>query len=144
VGPVAFALPVAAPAVLAFLGWRERPWVLVAAGLALVPMTMLSFSYLFVPLLPAACVCFGVAIARPRLAVHPRGQPLAALLCVAFVLGAVGNLLASGEERTITTATSTWTGEVVPLHGALTTIAFVVAATAIGALAPKDRCRAGV
>ncbi len=142
-GPIAFALPVAAPAALAFLGWRERPWVLLAAGFTLVPMTMLSFSYLFVLLFPSACVCFGVAITRPRLPVHAGAQPLAALLCVLFVLGAVVNLFASGEERTVTTGTSTWIGEVVTIQGALTTIGFVVAAVAIGALAPKDRCRLG-
>jgi hypothetical protein len=59
---------------------------------------------------------------------------------VTFVLGAVVNLLASGEERTVTYGTATWSGEIVTVQGALTTIAFVVAALAIGAFAPKDRC----
>jgi hypothetical protein len=150
--PLAFALPIAAPAALALLGWRERPWLLVAAGLSLVPMTMLSFSYVFVLLLIPACTFFGVAIGRPRLPVHARAQPLAALLCAGFVLAAVANLLVGGEERTVTSGwavrttsgagsigTSTWTGEVMTARSALTTIAFIVAAIAIAALAPKDR-----
>jgi hypothetical protein len=137
--PLAFGLPIATPAALALLGWSERPWLLIAAGLSLLPMTILSFSYLFVLLFLPACTFFVVAITRPRLPVHARAQPLAALLCVGFVLAAVVNLLGGGEERTVTTGTATWSGQVMPARSALTTIAFVVAALTIAWLAPKDR-----
>jgi hypothetical protein len=137
--PLAFGLLIATPAALALLGWRERPWLLIAAGVALLPMTILSFSYLFVLLFVPACTFFVLAITRPRLPVHARAQPLAALLCAGFVLAAVVNLLGGGEERTVTTGTGSWSGQVMPVRSALTTIAFVVASLAIAWLAPKDR-----
>ncbi len=139
--PVAFGLVIATPAVLAMIGWAERPWLLAAAGLALLPMVPLSFSLMFVPLLIPAGVFFGVAVARPRLPVRERSQPVAGGLAVLFVVAAIAHLIGGREEHTFTTATSTWTGQVMTVHGALTTIGFIVAALAIGALAPKDRCR---
>ena len=145
-------LPIAAPAALALLGWRERPWLLVAAGLSLVPMTMLSFSYVFVLLLIPACTFFGVAIGRPRLPVHARAQPLAAFAVRGLRArrrrepargrrGAHGHLRV-GRSNDVGCRLDRHLdvdGEVMTARSALTTIAFLVAAIAIGALAPKDR-----
>jgi hypothetical protein len=142
--PVAFASVIATPAVLALMGGAERPWLLVCAGLALLPMVPLSFSFMFAPLLVPAGVFFGVAVARPRLPVHGRAQPIAAALSLVFVVAAIANLVGGGEERTVTTATASWSGQIMTARASLTTIAFVVAAVAIGALAPRDRRRAEV
>ena len=65
-GSVVFPLIVATPAVLALLGLQHRPWLLATAGLLLLPMCFLSFSFLFFPLLIPAILFLTDAITRPR------------------------------------------------------------------------------
>jgi hypothetical protein len=137
VGSIALGGTVAVPALLALLGNRARDWVLVAAGLMLLGPASLSVAIViaFVPALALA----GIGIARLSLGRGtPGAQPIAAGLCVVFVVAAIVSLFAHQDPASWTTATESGsTSDVVTMAEALTAIGFLTASLAIGWLAPR-------
>jgi hypothetical protein len=144
---VALAMLIAAPGLLALLGNDRRPWVLGAAGLILLPMCFLSFSFLFFPLLVPAAMFFTVAVSRPRDRPRPWAQSIAAIVAVVFVVAAAVSLWAHQDAVTSTSSTSS-TGsssasDVITRQEALTALGFLVAAFVVAALAPRDGDQTG-
>lgn len=138
-GTLAFALVIVAPAVLALIGMQQRPWLLVAAGLLLLPMCFLSFSFLFFPLVVPAVLFLSDAIVRPRRGRRPPSQCLGAVLSAVFVVAAVLSLFAHQDPVSWSTATqSGTTSDVITIQEALTSIGFFVAAIAVAAFTPRD------
>ncbi len=138
-GTLALFLVILAPAALALIGMDERPWLLVAAGLLLLPMCFLSFSFLFFPLVVPAVLFLTDAIARPRRDPHPLAQCGGALLSALFVIAAVLSLFAHQDPVSWSTATQSGsTSDVITVQEALTSIGFLVAAVAVAALTPRD------
>ncbi len=138
-GTLALFLVILAPAALAIIGMDERPWLLVAAGVLLVPMCFLSFSFLFFPLVVPAVLFLTDAIVRPRRTPHPLAQCGGALLSALFVIAAVLSLFAHQDPVSWSTATQSGsTSDVITVQEALTSIAFLVAAVAVAALTPRD------
>jgi hypothetical protein len=138
-GSVAFVLVLAIPAVLALVGSHDRPWLLVAAGVVLVPMCFLSFSFLFFPLIVPSVLFLSDAITRPRPAPRRIAQCIGAVLSVVFVVAAVVSLFAHTDPVSWSTATQSGTAsDVITRSEALTSIGFLVAAVAIAALTPRD------
>ena len=138
-GTVAFVLVVAAPGVLAIVGMRRRPWLLVAAAGLLLPLCFLSFSFLFFPLaIPSALFVIDAAT-RPR-GNHRRGvQGVAAILGALFVIAALLSLFAHQDPVHWTTATGSGdVSDVITEQEALTAIGFLVAALAVALLSPAD------
>ena len=136
---LAFALVVATPAVLALVGLQHRPWFLVAAGIVLLPMCFLSFTFLFFPLFISALLFMSDAIARPRPMPRPRAQCVAASLSVLFVVAAFLSLFARADPVTWHTATASGgVSDVITLQEALTSLGFLIAAVAVAVLAPAD------
>jgi len=109
------------------------------AGLLLVPMCLLSFSFLFFPLLVPAVLFLAVAIVRPRARPRSWVQCSAAVLSAAFVVVAFLSLFAHRDpvERNLRNQ-SVSASDVVTTEEALTSLGFVVAALAVAALAPRD------
>jgi hypothetical protein len=138
-GTVALALVVAAPAALALMGIRRRPWLLVAAGVLLVPLCFLSFSFLFFPLLVPAALFLGEAGARPRPQPHHAAQCVGALLSALFVVAAVVSLFGHQDPVSWSTARSSGSAsDVITMREALTAYGFLAAASAVAALTPPD------
>jgi hypothetical protein len=138
-GTLALVLVIVAPAVLALIGMQQRPWLLVAAGLLLLPMCFLSFSFLFFPLVVPAVLFLSDAIVRPRRDPHPLGQCLGAILSAVFVVAAVLSLFAHQDPVSWSTATQSGSiSDVITVQEALTSIGFLVAAIAVAALTPAD------
>jgi hypothetical protein len=138
-GSVAFAAVVAAPGLLALLGLQGRPWLLTAAGVLLLPMCFLSFSFLFFPLLVPAVIFLTVAIVRPRGRPRPWAQCAAAVLSALFVVGAIVSLFAHEDPAERNTPTSSaFVSDVITMQEALTSLGFFVAAIAVAVLAPRD------
>jgi hypothetical protein len=138
-GTLALVLVMLAPAALALIGMDERPWLLVAAGLLLLPMCFLSFSFLFFPLLVPAVLFLTDAIVRPRLEPHPLAQCAGAILSAVLVIAAVVSLFAHQDPVRWSTATQSGsTSDVITVQEALTSIGFLVAALAVAALTPRD------
>ncbi len=109
-GNAAFAIVFAAPALLALLGLRDRPSLLIAAGaldLALAFVTLISFiGLVFVP--PA--VMFFVAAGRMRGAAAGVTRSIAAVI-VAVLVGAVAFFALFAREDPICWARNPTTGE---------------------------------
>jgi hypothetical protein len=108
-GNVAFAVVFAAPALLALLGLRGRPSLLVAAGaldLGLVFVTLISLGLVFVP--PG--VMFFVAARQMRGAGVGLWRSIAAVL-VAVIVGAVAFFALFAHEDPICWARNPTTGE---------------------------------
>jgi hypothetical protein len=138
-GSLALALVILAPAVLALVGMQQRPWLLVVAGLLLLPMCFLSFSFLFFPLVVPAVLFLSDAIVRPRRDPRHLAQCGGALLSGLFVIAAGLSLFAHQDPVSWTTATqSGTTSDVITMSEALTAIGFLVAAVAVAALTPRD------
>ena len=136
---LAVAYLIATPSFFALLGLRGRPWLLSVAGLLLVPMCFLSFSFLFFPLLVPAVLFLAVAIVRPRPRPRSWVQCGAAVLSAAFVVAAFLSLLAHRDPVAWHTATQSGSAsDVITVQEALTSLGFVVAALAVAALAPRD------
>jgi hypothetical protein len=109
VGNVAFAVVFAAPALLALLGLRGRPSLLVAAGaldLGLAFVTLISLGLVFVP--PG--VMFFVAARQMRGAGAGLWRSIAAVL-VAVMLGAVAFFALFAREDPVCWARNPTTGE---------------------------------
>lgn len=138
-GTLALFLVILAPAALALIGMGERPWLVVAAGLLLVPMCFLSFSFLFFPLVVPAVLFLTDAIARPRREPRHLAQCGGALLSALFVVAAVLSLFAHQDPVSWSTATQSGsTSDVITVQEALTSIGFFVAALAVAAFTPRD------
>ena len=138
-GSVVFPLIVATPAVLALLGLQHRPWLLATAGLLLLPMCFLSFSFLFFPLLIPAILFLTDAITRPRNEPRRRAQCAAAFVSAGFVIAAVLSLWAHQDPLVWRTASQSGSvSDVITMHEALTSLGFLGAAVAVAALAPHD------
>jgi hypothetical protein len=110
VGNVAFAIVFAAPALLALLGLRDRPSLLIAAGaldLGLAFLTLISFiGLVFVP--PA--VMFFIAAGRMRRGATGVTRSIAAVI-VAVALGAVAFFSLFAREDPVCWARNPATGE---------------------------------
>jgi hypothetical protein len=138
-GTIAFALVVATPAVLALVGSHDRPWLLAAAAVLLVPMCFLSFSFLFFPLIVPSVLFLSDAITRPRPEPRRVAQCTGAVLSALFVIAAVLSLFAHTDAVSWSTATQSGTAsDVITSTEALTAVGFLVAAVAIAALTPPD------
>jgi hypothetical protein len=138
-GTLAFVAVIATPAILAVVGLRRRPWVLVAAGVLLLPLCFLSFSFLFFPLLVPAVLFLADAATRPRAEPRSFVQCLGALLSGLFVVAAVLSLFAHPDPVSWHTATSSgYASDVVTTREAVTALGFLSAAIAIAALTPAD------
>jgi hypothetical protein len=138
-GTLALILVILAPAALALIGMDDRPWFLVLAGLLLLPMCFLSFSFLFFPLVVPAVLFLTDAVVRPRRDPHPLAQCGGALLSALFVIAAVLSLFAHRDPVSWSTATQSGsTSDVITIQEALTSIGFLVAAVAVAALTPRD------
>jgi hypothetical protein len=138
-GTAAFVLVVATPAVLALVGLRRRPWLLAAAGVVLVPLCFLSFSFLFFPLLVPAALFLGDAVSRPRSEPRSIAQCIGAVLSVLFVVAAVLSLFAHNDAVSWSTATSSgYASDVITAREAITSFGFLAAAIAIASLTPPD------
>ena len=123
------------------MGLLERPWLLAVAGLLLFPMCLLSFSFLFFPLLVPAILFLSVALAQPRPRPRSWVQCLVALLSVVFAVAALLSLFAHHDPvaQYASSGTSvTTTDDVITVPDALTSLGFFVAAMSVAALAPRD------
>jgi hypothetical protein len=141
-GTVAFVFVIATPAILALVGTQRRPWVLVAAGVVLVPLCFLSFSFLFFPLIVPAVLFRVDATTRPRAEPRSFVQCLGAVLSVLFVVAAVLSLFAHADPVTWHTATSSGSAsDVITTREAVTSLAFLAAAVAVASLTPPDGAR---
>ena len=79
---------------LALIGMQQRPWLLVAAGLLLVPMCFLSFSFLFFPLVvPRRCSSPTPSSGRGA-SLIPSGSAAVRSSAAVFVVAAVLSLFA--------------------------------------------------
>jgi hypothetical protein len=117
---VAFGAPYWTVAAVALVAERTgRPWRMFAAGLALAPMSMISWAFVLVPLLIPA----GILIARGA-ATDRRCRPREALVCLAIGAGIVASLFLLIGQDVVTTAR------------ALLTLAMCVAVVAVAVAAP--------
>jgi len=87
-GGTAFAAPFVAAGVLALAGRADRPWLLTAAGIALVPMSFVSFAGVALPLLVPAGIFLAHSARAPG-----RWEPGAVALALAGAVGIVAALV---------------------------------------------------
>ncbi len=136
-GAAAFTVVFAAPALLAYLGLRDRPALLVAAGMLELGLALISlFSYIGLLLVPPA-VLFFVAAGNMRGAGTGLWRSIAAVL-VSITLGTVAFLALFARDDPVCWMTDSSTGESVSVdpdefvQGSSTSIALPPGASAAG------------
>lgn len=133
-GSIALGATIAVPGVLAILALRDRPVLLLPAGIALVPLSFLSFAGLTLPLLIPA-VMLVIAYGR-RSSGHPppKGTAAGTVAAVFLMLAAsVAVLFLHEDPRSYSTATGGGsTSDVITYAESLPSIALSVGAAVAG------------
>jgi hypothetical protein len=130
---------IAGPAVVAVVGYDRRPWILGAAGVALFPRMLLSFSPLFFPLaIPGVIFIVQAAGVSSREHRSP-WQATAAAISLCFLIAAPLCLLVHQDPITWSTATGSGSASdsITATESALACLCVVVAVVAAW-LSPPD------
>lgn len=143
-GAAALGLLIATPGVLALLGVRRnRPALLVPAAVALLPLSMLSFAGVLLPLAVVGTV-LGVAAVR-SVGAEPAHRVVVPIVTgLAGIIGAAGTRLGRTTTHTVTTADGSWsTTGWVPWSTSLLVVGILVTSTiaAVAAAGPTRRTR---
>jgi hypothetical protein len=134
----------ALPGAVALLGLRRRPMLLIAAGAMLLPLSVLSFALVTLPLVVPALLAMAAGARLDRRLGGPAGRELLAGACVVvFGLAALVSLYATDDPATFSTPTgSTSTSDYITTREALTGAGFLAAALAAPLLvAPRPQRR---
>jgi hypothetical protein len=138
-GSLAFTAVIAAPAVVAVIGFQARPWVLGAAGVVQIPMVLLSFSFLFIPLWIPAVIFITQATLAPPTARRSPWQPLAAAAGALFLVASPLCLFVHQDPVSWSTANGSGSSsDVVTATEAALALACIAAAALVALAAPRD------
>jgi hypothetical protein len=128
--------PYAAAAYLALVGRRDRPWLVAAAGTALVPLSFVSFAGVTLPFLIPAVVFLRRGLTAPG-----RWQPagvVTAFAAVPTLVAAVVLLFVHQDPATWETATGGGsTSDVVTAWESLRSLLLVAGAVGLAAFVPR-------
>jgi hypothetical protein len=134
-GATAFAAPFVAVGVLALAGRGGRPWLMAAAGIALVPMSFVSFAGVALPLLIPAGI-FLIHAARAPGRWGPAGFVIASAGAVGIV-AALALLFAHEDPASWRTAAGGGsTSDIVTLRESLRSLALLALVLGVGAGGP--------
>lgn len=128
-GAFALGTVVAVPGVLAVLGLRDRPALLLPAATVLVPLSVLSFAGVTLPLLVPAAMLFVAYGRRSSNRLAPPGQAaLATIFVLALLVAAVAALFVHPDPRTYSTADGSGsTSDVITMVESLSALALAAA-----------------
>ena len=142
-GAAALGAPVAASGVLALLALRERPTLLLPAAFALLPMSVLSFALVTLPLLIPSVMLFLAYGRRSMGEPHPVGTvPGTLLVVLVLLIGAVMLLFLHEDPRSYTTRNGGGsTSDVITFAESLPSLVLTAAATAAGFVLATPRRR---
>ena len=133
-GAFALGTIVAVPGVLALLGLRDRPALLLPAAIVLVPLSFLSFAGVTLPLLiPAAMLFVAYGRRSPNRFASPGQAALTTVFVLALLVAAVAALLVHPDPRTYSTANGSGsTSDVITVVESLSALALAAAAVVGG------------
>jgi hypothetical protein len=139
-GSLAFTAVIAAPAVVAVIGFQKRPWVLGAAGVVQIPMAFLSFSFLFVPLWIPAVLFITQATLAPPSTNRSRWQPIAAAASLLFLFAAPWCLIVHQDPAswTMPNGGSGYSSNIITAAESALACVCIAAAIVAAVLAPPD------
>lgn len=132
---VALAAPYAAAACLALVGRRDRPWLVAAAGTALIPLSFVSFAGVTLPLLVPAAVFLRRGVTAPG-----RWRPAGVVTAFAAALALVASvvlLFVHQDPATWETATGGGsTSDIVTARESLRSLLVVASAVGLATFVP--------
>lgn len=140
-GSLALGGLIAAPGIMAILGRRDRPALLLPAGVVLIPLSFLSFAGATLPLLIPAVLFVAAYGRRSARTPSPRGTVTGtALAVIVLLVASVVVLLAHQDPRSYTTATGGGSmSDVITYVEAIGSLALSAAAVAVGWLLAAPR-----
>jgi hypothetical protein len=132
IGALAFAAVIAVPGALALLSLADRPALLLPAGILLIPLSVVSFAGVTLPLLiPAVMLLVAYGRRSPGRGAYPGQAGVCALVVLVLVVAAFLALFAHDDPRSYSTATGGGsTSDVVTMAEAMVSLA--LSATAVG------------
>ena len=138
-GAIAFTVVIAGPAVVAVAGFDRRPWVLGAAGVALFPRMLLSFSPLFFPLAIPGVIFIVQAVGGSSREPRSPWQATAAVISLGLLIAAPLCLLVHQDPTSWSTPSgSGYASDVITATESMLACLCVAAAVVAAWLAPPD------